>query len=115
MEEYILNNYLVKINNNILDITDKQTNKNYKQDLNNIQNIEYKYYYKNKEYEYDKNNNFFKFNNFNSFLKNKINENNFFLDIENDKCSIYLREDVVKTKPDEPKFHKYYMCKIDIN
>jgi hypothetical protein len=114
MDEYILDNYLIKFNNDTLDIINKDTNKKYKQDLNNIQNIEYKYYHKNNELEYDKNNKYFNFNNINSFLKNKINEKNIFLETNNNECSIYLREDYIKTKPDEPRYNKYYMCKINI-
>jgi hypothetical protein len=114
MDEFKIENYYIKIINNKINIYDSLLNKHYSQELNNNSNVEYSFYNKYNKMSYDKNNNYFNLNNINQLLSNKINEKNIFLETNNNECSIYLREDYIKTKPDEPRYNKYYMCKINI-
>lgn len=114
MNEYKLDNFLIKIFNNKINVFDTISNKEYSNEITNVSNVEYSFYNKYDKLSYDTNNNHFNLNNINELLKKKINEKNIFLETNNNTCSLYLREDYIKTKPDEPRFNKYYLCKINI-
>jgi hypothetical protein len=115
MTEFKLDNFLIKVVNNKINIYDNKTNKQYINDLSNSSNIEYSFHNKREQLEYNKNNNHFNLNNINNLILDKINENNLFLETNNNECSLYLREDYIKTKPNQPSFNKYYLCKINLS
>ena len=114
MNEFKLDNFLIKVKNNKINIFDSKLNKEYSNDLNDLSNIEYSFHNKEKQLNYDKKNNHFNLDNINELISTKINEKNLFLETNNNMCSLYFREDYIKTKPDEPSFNKYYLCKINI-